>query len=57
MFKVWYSNFRYFSQDEWETFEDAVRHARQGGFQASIYKGDHLVASFCPIAGVRKWRK
>jgi len=57
MFKVWYSNFRYFSQDEFETIEDAFEHAKSTGFEATIYKNDSLVASWSPISGKRIYSK
>lgn len=55
MFKVWFTNFHYFSANESETLEGARLVCRRAGFQAQVYspKGE-IVATYCPMAG---WRE
>lgn len=58
MFRVFYSNFGYFSGSEFETLEEAFAHARKTGFQSTIYKDfDTLVGSWCPLAGEKTFRQ
>jgi hypothetical protein len=55
MFKVWFTNFGYFSVDECSALEGAHRVCRRAGFQAQVYSPDgNVVATFCPMAG---WRE
>lgn len=59
MFKIYMTNFGYPLQESFKTLEAAIARARKAGFQASIYEGENLdilVATFCPLAGVRKWK-
>jgi hypothetical protein len=55
MFRVFYSNFGYFSHGEFLTFDLAVAQARKAGFQSSIYYGETLVGAWCPIAGSKTY--
>lgn len=55
MFKVWFTNFGYFSADESGTLKGAYLVCRQAGFQAQVYSpGGSIVATYCPMTG---WRK
>lgn len=51
MFRVYYTNFHYFSQNEFSTIEEAFAHARKVHFESAIYKGDELVGSWGPFSG------
>ena len=55
MFRVFYSNFHYFAHDQFDTLEGALAHAKSTCFQAQIYEGDDMVATWCPISGTRHW--
>jgi hypothetical protein len=54
MFRVFFTNFGYFSQDGGATEEDARAIAKRAGFQSQITnpQGD-IVATYCPLAGFR----
>jgi hypothetical protein len=54
MYRVYYINFSYFADGEWQTLEDAVAYVKSKCFQAAIYRGDDMVASWCPLAGLRR---
>jgi len=56
MWKVFFTNFGWFSARESETVERAVRVARDAGFQCQIYSPQgQVVATWCPIGGLRWW--
>lgn len=53
MFRVYYINFSYFADGEWATLQEAVAYAKCKCFQSTIYRGENMVAFWCPLAGLR----
>lgn len=54
MFRVFFINFGWFSSEESETLEGALKVAKNAGFQSSVYgPGEKLVASWCPLSGTK----
>jgi hypothetical protein len=54
MWKVFFINFGWFSARESNNVEQAVRVARDAGFQSQIYSPQgEIVATYCPLAGLR----
>jgi hypothetical protein len=54
MYKVYFLNFGYASQNEGSTLEEAKAIARKAGFQSAIYSpSGGLVGTFCPITGFK----
>jgi len=53
MFKVFFINFGYYSDNESIDLESAKKVARQAGFQ-SVIRDPHgkTVASYCPLSGI-----
>ncbi len=63
MFKVYFTNFDYFSHREFDTFEEACAFARSVSFECSVYDtscstnwGDRLVATVSTLGGLRDLR-
>jgi hypothetical protein len=56
MFKVYFSNFGYFSDRIFETFEGALAYAKSVHFECSIHSGDAIAASWSPLYGLRTYR-
>ncbi len=57
MFKVFFTNFGYYSANERPTLEEAKVVARKAGFQSSITSPEgKVVASYCPLLGMREMR-
>jgi hypothetical protein len=58
MYRIYFINFGYFSQNESETLEGAKKIAKKAGFQSSILAPDgEIDASFCPISGFTTHRR
>jgi hypothetical protein len=58
MFRVFFVNHNYFSQNEGRTLEQAKEIARKAGFEAAVYNDyNEVVAIFCPISGFRVYRR
>lgn len=56
MYKVYFYNFGYYSQNTGNTLEEAKEIARKAGFQSTIYDpNDELVMSYCVINGFKKY--
>lgn len=55
-FRVYFTNFQYYSARECDTLEGARKVARDAGFQSVIEENGSAVASFCPIGGFRTIR-
>lgn len=56
-YRIYFTNFQYFSYNEAPTLDEAIKAARSAGFQSSIYSPDNeIVASYCPIGGVVRHR-
>lgn len=56
MYRVYFVNFRYFSQHEAQSLDGAKSIARRAGFESVIYSPeDEPVMSFCPMIGFRTW--
>jgi hypothetical protein len=51
MFRIFFYNFGYYSQNEAKTPEEAKEIARKAGFQCRIEKDGEMVASYCPLNG------
>lgn len=51
MFEIFFTNFGYASQETPDTFEQAKAIAKKANFQSTIWQGEILVASYCPISG------
>jgi hypothetical protein len=57
-YKIFFTNFGYFSSNEGESIEHAISLARNAGFQSVVYSPEEkAVASYCPIAGARQSRE
>lgn len=56
MFRVFFSNFGYYSQYEGKTLDEAKSICRKACFQARIEENGVLVATYCPLAGFRNYR-
>ena len=56
MFRVYFHNFHYYSQNEASTLEGAKKIARAAGFQSVIEDPNgKVVASYCPINGMKDY--
>lgn len=53
MFRVYFLNFDYCSQDTFDTLEAAITHGISKGFEFSIIEQGRSVASWSPIGGLR----
>lgn len=54
MYRIYFINFQYYCQDEFETIQDAKARVLKGGFEARIEDGSgNYVMSWSPIGG---WR-
>lgn len=51
MYRVHLTNFGWFRAEFKASLEQALAYAREGGFEAGIYRGDRLVATWSPIGG------
>jgi len=51
--RVYFSNFSYFSAETFTSFDAAVAYAKSKGFDAAIYEGDTLLATWGIIGGLR----
>lgn len=51
MFRIYFYNFGYYSQNEGKTAEEAKEIARKAGFQCTIQYNGETVACFCPLNG------
>lgn len=43
MYRIYWINFDYFSQDVFETLESAIKYAKSKSFQFVIYSGNQIV--------------
>ena len=56
MYKVFYTNFDYFSQDQFLTVGAAVAYGKSKGFEFQVYdQKDNLIASWRQFGGLRYW--
>jgi hypothetical protein len=55
MFKIWMTNFNYYSQREFTNLEDARVYAKSTSFEVRVDHGDVPVASYSPISGWRNF--
>jgi hypothetical protein len=55
MFRIYFVNFGYYSQNEGTDIEDAKRLCKKAGFQSTVVEKEtgKTIASWCPISG---WR-
>lgn len=55
MFRVYFTNFEYYSANESDTFDGAVTIAKKSGFQSNIVDPSGVtVATWCPLIGLIK---
>ena len=55
MFRIYFTNFGYYSANESVDQAGAEKIARQAGFQSQIQAPDGTVrATYCPAVGIRK---
>ena len=53
MFRIWYTNFQYFSQNEFPSIEEAKEYVKSKSFDCLVYLNDAPVASYSYFGG---WR-
>lgn len=53
MFRIFFTNFGYYSQHEGRTLDEAREICRRACFQASVVRDGVTVATYCPISGFR----
>lgn len=56
MFRVYFTNHGYFSQEQFETAEAAVEYGRRCGFEFSVWQGEARVASWTVFGGLRQYQ-
>lgn len=52
--RIFFYNLGYSSDNMANTIEEAVKIAKDAGFQCSFYRGDNIIASWCPLSGYQK---
>lgn len=61
MFRLYFTNFDYYSQNEHLTLSEAISAARKAGFQVRIDCEAEYICAICPINGARllndTWRE
>lgn len=56
MFRIWFINFGWYSQNEGHNLEEAKKIARKAGFQCRIDDPNgEPIGTWCQIAGWRNW--
>lgn len=53
MFRIWWTNFGYFSQREFTTLDEARSYGKGQCFDHVIYEGDEIIGSWSVFGG---WR-
>lgn len=56
MFRVYFTNFQYYSQNEGKTLEEAIQIAKQAGFDACIVQNGNIVATWSILGGTKLYR-
>ena len=55
-FRIFLTNFGYYSQEEPDTLDGAKDVCRRAGFQATVEQNGKTVATYCPLWGFRTAR-
>ena len=55
MIKVWFINFNYYAQEEFITFEEAIKYAQKCQFQVRFEKENKILGCWCPILGLKRY--
>lgn len=55
-YRIWFSNFSYFHQNEYKTEDSAVIGAKDMGFDAVIYRGETPISSYTILGGYKKYQ-
>ena len=55
MYRLWLTNFGWFTDHSFDTLEQAIAGAKTVGFEVSIYQGATLAASYSPLYGLKHW--
>lgn len=50
-FRVFYTNFDYFAQYTFSSYDEAIAYGKSKGFEFCVYLGSELVGSWSPIGG------
>jgi len=53
-YRIFYTNFGYWSQDEHTSLDAAKTAAVKAGFESTINLGDEIIFAWSPIGGFRK---
>jgi hypothetical protein len=56
MYKVYFYNFQYYSQDEGATLGEALAIGKKAGFEFTVWYNGDAVATWSPIGGTRYYR-
>ena len=54
-YRVFLTNFGWFVEDSFPTFDAALGKAKSTGFETTIYDGDTIVAKYSPLGGLHKY--
>lgn len=54
MIRIFYINFEYFSNEEFEKIEEAIIFAVSKCFEVSFYKNTYLIGTWSPIGGYKE---
>lgn len=57
MFRVYFTNFQYYSQSTGTTLQEAIEIARKAGFEACIAHNEEIVATWSILSGTRITRR
>lgn len=56
MFQVFFTNFSYFSQETFTSFDEALTYGKSKCFEFSIHHNREVLASWSPLYGLRDYR-
>jgi hypothetical protein len=56
MFKVYFINFWYYSDQTGATLDEALAIGKKAGFEFAVHHNDQVVAAWSPIGGTRYYR-
>jgi hypothetical protein len=54
-YRVFLTNFGWFVEDSFPTFDEALAKAKSTGFETTIHLGDTIVAKYSPLGGLLKY--
>ena len=55
-YRIYFVNFEYFSQREFDTLDEAIHFAKVSTFESTIWYNNQRVASFSMFGGVRRYK-